>query len=176
MGDYKSGDNAVGIGRVVDAGGAIGVDAARVGCIAARREPPAVSRTAIFLDAVGVAGVVLERFALGGAVVCAEARHGVGQGEHLAGYAAAALQSKGRVHDFALKLFGQAVVNRGHFVVEGAAGVVGRDAEGGFAVDIFSHQHHAAGYNVVYVGYFVIGCARSAVTARYADQRAQGFA
>ena len=77
------------------------------------------------------------------------------------------LQSKGRVYDFALELFGQAVVNRCHFVVKGAAGVGGRAAEVRIAVDIFSHQHHAAGNEVVYIRYFVIGRAVAAVTVRH---------
>ena len=106
-------------------------------------------------------------------MILPEARHSVGQCKDFAGYAAAAKQCKGRVHDFALKFFGQAVVNRGHFVVEGAVGVVVNAAavEFGFAVDIFAYQHHAAGYEVVYVGYFIIGVPLSAVTVRYAYQR-----
>ena len=72
-------------------------------------------------------------------MILPESRHSVGQCKDFAGYAAAAQQCKGCVHDFALKFFGQAVVNRGHCIVEGAAGVVGRAAEGGHTVDIFSH-------------------------------------
>ena len=46
----------MGVGPVVVAGGAIGVDEVRVGDFG-RREPPGVSRAVIFLNAVFVAGV-----------------------------------------------------------------------------------------------------------------------
>ena len=114
----------------------------------------------------------MQCLALSDVIVIAEARHSEGQGKDFAGYAAAALQRESRVHYLVFQLFRKAVVDRGHCVVEGVAGVGGRAAEGGFAVDIFAYQHHAAGNEVVYVSYFIVRYTAAAVTICYAYQSA----